>query len=941
MATNEYFYSRGRKVPVSRREDLVALRIDPAAEPARLEAAVSRARDVAGAALQPSDEFAEMQSETLRIFKAPQSGERQAREAAAEAATIAPGVKVGEVYTNDSGRPLVLTDEIVVKFRRDLGASDVQSLRAEYGLDEVEKIAFSENAYLLRTADGDTTRALEVANALVERGLADYAHPSWIEYIGFRALMPAEAPAEAPFAGRAIPTDPMFPQQWHLRNTGQNGGTPGADIRATAAWDVTMGNPAIRVAVIDGGTDIAHADLSAPGKSVDPINLMVTPPTSNPAGGSHGTQVAGMAVASANNGVVGCGSAPNCRLIAIRAHDTTTQLNMAKGFVYAADRGADVVTCSLGPNSGAWTMQDELEEAVAYATTFGRGGRGTVYFHAVANGTQAVSLDEVCSNERAIAVGRSDNRDRYDGASFGPELDLIAPGVDVTTITNTTTGNTATSTTTTGTSFAAPLSAGVAALVLSVNPNLSWEQVRQVLFDSADKIDTGTMAYSAAPAGQPPGTRNDNCGYGRVNAQQAVAIASAPQTRDLYIRDTNADSGTVPQPAWGFWDSPDIWVRNADDGGTAHQAPIDGQSNFVFARIRNRGTQTSHPAWVRFLVAAFAGTEFRYPFDYKRDTTGSPGGTPGNLKDASAFPATGTYLIGTQRIGPIPAGGSVVVKQQWPDSLVTASGGFHSCLLVDITPHDGPVPAGEHVWENNNLGQKNVTVLPAVRGKLVEFRFQWGNEASKETFAQLEVRRIKGPRLATYLDLKSTALLPGVANLHNIKLPKFEFGEAVPGPIDLGPEILPILPQPFEGGKPNFTLTFLDAAKVAIQAPGTRDDDSSFVVTFPRGSSVELNRGDVAAPDAGEGIEDDERALLANSISFAKIGGQVLLKLNEKLQSALVRIPVQKPARREAALRVEVPENAAKGDVYVIDVGAKNSRGQLVGGVRLQIEVVG
>jgi subtilisin family serine protease len=465
----------------------------------------------------------------------------------------------------------------------------------------VETLGFSENAFVLRVKPGSAKTSLEIANELLEGGQAVYAYPNWIEYIGYRMGV---AIAEPEVRHGVHPTDPNFTQQWHHDNVGQvadgMAGTVGADVRTTLAWQTTMGNPAIRLAVIDGGVDIAHNDLNGAGKVVAPIDLMVTPPDNDPLGGTHGTQVAGMAVATVNNSVVGAGSAPNCKLIPVKGGDTMAQVRMAQGFQYAVDNDADVITCSLGP-VGAWPMTDALREAIDYATTYGRNGRGCVYTQAVDNSPNAISIDQVSAYERSIAVSRTNNTDHYDGAATGPELDLCAPGRSVVTITNCTRNaagvvtDANTMATKTGTSFAAPLTAGVACLILSVNQNLSWEEVRQVLLDSADKIDAAANPYNLAPASRPPGTRNDRYGYGRVNAQRAIQLAQAGSARDLYIRDTVGDIGTVPQPAWGFWDSPDIWVRNTDDGGTTHQNTIRGQDNFLHARVWNRGAQASLP----------------------------------------------------------------------------------------------------------------------------------------------------------------------------------------------------------------------------------------------------------------------------------------------------------------------------------------------------------
>lgn len=933
-----YYYVQGQRINVSKRDDLVAVSFHSRAPVEDIEAF----RAARSADIEPSDEFKEMQQGNLRIYHIAAGRAADVRALAEDLRAQANVEKVGDVYVNEDGQPLVLTDEIVCKFKPEMTSDQIDALKGTYGLETVEALGFSENAFVLRVKPEAGRNALEIADELVEQGRAIYAYPNWIEYIGYRQVRP---------------TDPMFGQQWHHENTGQVAGnvagTPGADIRTTLAWQTTMGNPNVRIAVIDGGTDIAHNDLNAPGKIVDPIDFTVNPPDNNPVGSSHGTQVAGMAVAAANNGCAGAGSAPNCRLIAIRVDDQMgLQLRMARAFVYAADNGADIITCSLGPNGIPWTMTDALREAIDYATTYGRRGRGCVYTQAVDN-TQdyAIANDQVSSYERSIAVSRTDNRDRY-RAAVGPELDICAPGQHVLTITNTTPGNACPTRIDTGTSFATPLTAGVACLILSVNPNLSWEEVRQVLLDSADKIDAAANPYNPAPAGRPPGTRNDRYGYGRVNAQRAVHLAQAGSPRDLYIRDRVADTGAVPQPRWGFWDSPDIWVRNNDDNGTTHQNTVRGQDNFVYARIWNRGTRASLPCWVRFYITTFAGTEFRYTYDFKPDTSSAPGGgTAGNLRPRSQFPTPATYLIGVQRIESIPGRGNVIAKVRWERTLIPPATNWHPCLLVEVSPHDGPAPAGMHIWENNNLGQKNITIVDARRGQLrgqsLDLPFRFSHPLLSDPFVSLEIRKVRMPRdWQVFLDVKEPKLLEAIAGAAGVSIPVVPVTPVAPiAPIS---PILPIRPPlPWR-------LTFLEEAKIAISSGEARAEEEVLVFTFPRGSSVEVGRGRIAdiiaeeglepleVPEEGEEIEEEGRAWrsVRPAFSIAALEGANVLALNPALSLAKVKVPLAQAGWKESSLKIRIPDNAIPGESYVLDVAERNSKGQLVGGIRLQVNVV-
>jgi hypothetical protein len=162
-------------------------------------------------------------------------------------------------------------------------------------------------------------------------------------------------------------------------------------------------------------------------------------------------------------------------------------------------------------------------------------------------------------------------------------------------------------------------------------------------------------------------------------------LADPSPVPDLWIRDDPADPGA---DAWGgaFWDSPDLWTRNADDGGTDHQSPESGQDNWFHARVRNKaGAGPATHFVVTFHSKGFAGTEFVYPGDF--------------LPSIAAKAEFG--------LGP---GDERIVKARWPRSLVPAAG-THTCLLAAVISRSDLPVAGRWVWEHNNLAQKNLTVV--------------------------------------------------------------------------------------------------------------------------------------------------------------------------------------------------------------------------------------
>lgn len=159
-------------------------------------------------------------------------------------------------------------------------------------------------------------------------------------------------------------------------------------------------------------------------------------------------------------------------------------------------------------------------------------------------------------------------------------------------------------------------------------------------------------------------------------------------TPDLWLKDEASHAG-ADYWAGTFWDSPDLWTRRSDDGGTTHQAPEYGQDNWFHARIRNRGDSARHFA-VAFNCRPYAGFEFLYPDDF--------------------LPCTAAVV--DFELGP---GESRVVKARWPASLVPPEG-THACLLAAAIARSDHPAAGLHVWEHNNLAQKNTTVVDMVAG---------------------------------------------------------------------------------------------------------------------------------------------------------------------------------------------------------------------------------
>jgi len=362
-----------------------------------------------------------------------------------------------------------------------------------------------------------------------------------------------------------LPSDELLARQWYLENTGIDPSgkgqdwkyRKGADAKVFEAWEILqakkgfISSPDITIAVLDKGFDLSHPDFEgkiiAPrdfnyeNSSLIPKPFAVQKSEVDSEGristeADHGTSCAGIALAAANGqGVVGV--APNSKFMPIRYYVANGRFMRAM-FRHMIANGADVASCSFG-NIGL--PMDRLTIKVLHeATINGRNGRGMVVVFATGNAYNALKNNEIATHPDIIAVGATTSED-----TFAPytnrtnNMSIVAPGGY---------GHSGTMTTTDvgfldnlnengelvgagkgkddnpyyrhnaeGTSFACPVIAGVAALVLSANPNLSASEVKSIMETTADKVgDAGDYDEN----GHSP-----KFGFGRVNAANAVRKA--------------------------------------------------------------------------------------------------------------------------------------------------------------------------------------------------------------------------------------------------------------------------------------------------------------------------------------------------------------------------------------------------------------------------------
>jgi subtilisin family serine protease len=426
------------------------------------------------------------------------------------------------VVVNEEGDGLLFTTgDVIAQFKPSVPRNEIEAHARERGWSVERTVSHLPDTYVLHP--NTKLDPFRFANELVENFHALFAHPVFIEQIpdrsqGHEHVAQAHA-GDAERDASALPSAALFGQQWHLKNVGQNGALAGIDVDAPGAWQITSGSPNVVICIIDSGVESAHEVFRSPGKIVPGFDFADNDAAPEPQGSTHGTACAAVAAADFEGGRV-VGIAPRCRILPIRRTEVTNHLALSEAIAWAADHGADVISCSWGIDGRRWILPDVVRSAFQYATSHGRNGAGCPIFWAAGNGDELVSDDEWASSEYTIAIAAStDQGTRASYSDFGPEVDLCAPSSGgangITTAVNT--GYTSSFG---GTSSAAPLAAGVAALVLSIAPHTRWFEVRDVLQASARKIDSGGAQYDQRG-------HSVNYGYGQVDARQALLSIDA------------------------------------------------------------------------------------------------------------------------------------------------------------------------------------------------------------------------------------------------------------------------------------------------------------------------------------------------------------------------------------------------------------------------------
>jgi subtilisin family serine protease len=468
------------------------------------------------------------------------------------------GVRAVAPAAATAKEPVVYTENLFVQFEPRKAGTAARRILERRGLELKRAVEYLPNAYFVGAREGIGMKVFDLAiDLLCNVDGVQFCHP---ELIRPRQLRRA------------------FPRQWHLKSARVDGRSIQAHSSVVAAWARSRGK-GVTIAVIDTGIDIDHEEFASKGKVVAPRDATARAPRPDDPrprrpDEEHGTACAGVACADGRFGASGV--APAARLMPIRLMSGLGSQAEADAFAWAADHGADVISCSWGPTDGDWwdpsdkahrasaRLPDSTRLALEYALRSGRGGRGCVICWAAGNGNESVDNDGYASHPGVIAVAACNDRgkrsvysdtgkslwcafpssdDRLDAVRVLPDPPPVGgvwnrphpaprtPGIWTTDWSGEygynrggaeapgdAAGNY--SGDFGGTSSSTPGVAGVAALVLSVNRKLGHREVKDLLRLACDRIDRRGGHYDRKTG------HSIYYGYGRLNAVKAVKLAA-------------------------------------------------------------------------------------------------------------------------------------------------------------------------------------------------------------------------------------------------------------------------------------------------------------------------------------------------------------------------------------------------------------------------------
>lgn len=421
-----------------------------------------------------------------------------------------------------------------------------------------------------------------------------------------------------------IPNDPYYSTPYPTSKYGNIAQWAPQFIGADQAWDSTLGDPSIIIAIVDTGIDANHPDLT--GKVVLAKNFVRGERVSDSFG--HGTHVAGIAAAQINDGTGIAGICGRCSLMSVKvlgADGSGSLSNVVSGITYATDHGARVINLSLGSSSRSTIMRDALDYAI---------NNNALPVVAMGNSNTS-NVDDLAYWYSALSVGAVDQQGaKASFSNFGLQTDVTAPGVAVLSTMptypvtlNTQYGYKMNYDALSGTSMATPCVAGLAGLILSDNPSLTAMQVKTIIEDSAGDGNSFNLTY----------------GFGAVHAPAGIALAPHTNT-------TNPVFSSI-SPTFGSTLSHNVlfFTVMSDNVGVHHVDFVSGGARFIlpatsvgYAATTGVNAIPTIPPWGSFL---FSTTQWNGVFNVTVNTfdkSGNSTSSAGNYDIENAY-ATKTF----------------------------------------------------------------------------------------------------------------------------------------------------------------------------------------------------------------------------------------------------------------------------------------------------------
>lgn len=404
--------------------------------------------------------------------------------------------------SKETGKSIGISNLIHIKLKDSKDKKILEELESSLHISIYSQNEYLPLWYTVFCQDNSHGNSLELCNKLQESNEFAYVEPD---------IMIDLAQGVTSFVA---PNDPLYSDQWNLHG------------KYSINWEeasLLANGKGVKIGLIDTGVDATHPDYDSQ-KVYHAYDAYTGDWFANGLYSSHGMACAGTIVTIPNNkkGLVGIASNSELQSYSdpLTARPNISQ-NLASDLCIAFN-STDVVSCSWGGND---LNSSEIKEAITYYAPWGRNNKGVIIVFASGNDSGPVTFP-ANYDEKILVVGASNKfGNKANFSNYGKEIDVVAPGVDIPT-----TGWTESDTSTynyinfSGTSAACPQVAAVAALVLSINPNLTSKEVCDIIEKTAQKV--GSKPYSTY-SNRPNGTWNEYMGYGLVDAAAAVKAAKS------------------------------------------------------------------------------------------------------------------------------------------------------------------------------------------------------------------------------------------------------------------------------------------------------------------------------------------------------------------------------------------------------------------------------